>query len=56
LVAGVLATVGVQPESIAIILGVDHLPDMCRTVLNVTGDMVVAVLVSCGESDNTAAV
>ncbi len=53
LVAGVLATIGVQPESIAIILGVDRLLDMCRTVLNVTGDMVVAVLVSRGETPPT---
>lgn len=49
LVAGVLATVGVQPESIAIILGVDRLLDMCRTTLNVAGDMVIAVLVSRNE-------
>lgn len=46
MVAGVLATVGVQPESIAIILGVDRLLDMCRTTLNVAGDMVIAVLVA----------
>ncbi len=46
LVAGVLATVGVQPDAIAIILGVDRLLDMCRTTLNVTGDLVIAVIVS----------
>ncbi len=56
LVAGVLATVGVQPDAIAIILGVDRLLDMCRTVLNVTGDMVVAVVVSKNEVATDAGV
>ncbi len=49
LVVGVLVTVGVPGESIAIILGIDRLLDMCRTCLNVTGDLVCAVLVSKGE-------
>lgn len=42
----VLAMVGVPPEGIAIVLGVDRLLDMCRTVLNVTGDMVTATIVT----------
>jgi dicarboxylate/amino acid:cation (Na+ or H+) symporter, DAACS family len=50
LVVGVLITIGVPGESIAIILGIDRLLDMCRTCLNVTGDLVCAVLVSKGES------
>ena len=50
LVVGVLVTIGVPGESIAIILGIDRLLDMCRTTLNVTGDLVCAVLVSKGES------
>jgi len=41
----VLAVVGVPPEGIAIILGVDRILDMCRTVLNVTGDLVTATIV-----------
>jgi DAACS family dicarboxylate/amino acid:cation (Na+ or H+) symporter len=45
----VLVTVGVPGEGIAIILGVDRLLDMCRTVLNVTGDMVAATFVARGE-------
>ena len=49
LVVGVLVTIGVPGESIAIILGIDRLLDMCRTCLNVTGDLVCAVLVSKGE-------
>jgi DAACS family dicarboxylate/amino acid:cation (Na+ or H+) symporter len=41
----VLGMVGVPMEGIAIILGVDRLLDMCRTVLNVTGDLVTATFV-----------
>lgn len=46
----VLGMVGVPPEGIALILGVDRLLDMSRTVLNVTGDLVTATLVErfCG--------
>jgi len=50
LVVGVLVTIGVPGESIAIILGIDRLLDMCRTCLNVTGDLVCAVLVAKGET------
>ena len=49
LVVGVLVTIGVPGESIAIILGIDRLLDMCRTTLNVTGDLVCATLVAKGE-------
>jgi len=41
----VLGLVGVPMEGIAIILGVDRILDMCRTVLNVTGDLVTATVV-----------
>lgn len=41
----VLATVGVPPEGIAVVLGVDRFLDMCRTTLNVTGDLVTALVV-----------
>lgn len=44
----VLATIvaghGVPPAGIAMILGVDRILDMCRTVVNVTGDQVAAVV------------
>jgi DAACS family dicarboxylate/amino acid:cation (Na+ or H+) symporter len=46
----VLATVGVPPEAIAIILGVDRILDMCRTVLNVVGDLSAAVYVARTEA------
>jgi DAACS family dicarboxylate/amino acid:cation (Na+ or H+) symporter len=42
LIVIVLRSVGVPGESIAIILGIDRLLDMCRTVLNVTGDLALA--------------
>ena len=42
----VLGMVGVPMEGIAIILGVDRILDMCRTVLNVTGDLVTATIVA----------
>lgn len=45
----VLGQVGVPPEGIAIILGVDRILDMCRTTLNVTGDLVLATCVSKNE-------
>ena len=34
---------------IALILGVDRILDMCRTVTNVTGDMTVASVVAASE-------
>lgn len=51
-VAMILGIVGVPPEGIGLILGVDRLLDMCRTTLNVTGDLVVATVVSRGEEDS----
>jgi dicarboxylate/amino acid:cation (Na+ or H+) symporter, DAACS family len=45
LLMAVLGVVGVPVEGIAIVLGVDRILDMCRTVLNVTGDMVTATIV-----------
>jgi len=45
----VLVTVGVNPALIAIILGVDRILDMCRTTLNVTGDITAATYVARSE-------
>jgi len=45
----VLATVGVNPALIAMILGVDRILDMCRTTLNVVGDLTVATYVARSE-------
>jgi DAACS family dicarboxylate/amino acid:cation (Na+ or H+) symporter len=49
LVVSVLVSVGVPGEAIAIVLGVDRVLDMCRTTLNVTGDLVCAVIVARDE-------
>ncbi len=49
LIVIVLQSVGIPPEGIGIILGVDRLLDMCRTVLNVTGDMVAAAVIDKSE-------
>ena len=48
-VAMILAMVSVPVEGIGLILGVDRFLDMCRTTLNVSGDLVVATMVSRGE-------
>lgn len=45
----VLQMVGVPGEGIAIILGVDRLLDMCRTTLNVTGDVTAAAFIARSE-------
>ncbi|HRP72610.1 MAG TPA: dicarboxylate/amino acid:cation symporter [Luteimonas sp.] len=50
-VALICAMVGVPPEGIGLVLGVNHFLDMCRTTVNVTGDLGIAVLVSKGEAD-----
>ncbi len=50
-VAMILVMVGVPAEGIGLILGVDRFLDMCRTTLNVTGDLALATIVSRGEKD-----
>jgi DAACS family dicarboxylate/amino acid:cation (Na+ or H+) symporter len=50
-IAMILGMVGVPPEGIGLVLGVDRFLDMCRTTLNVTGDLAAAVVVSRGEPD-----
>jgi dicarboxylate/amino acid:cation (Na+ or H+) symporter, DAACS family len=41
-----LGMYGVPPAGLALIVGVDRLLDMCRTTVNVAGDLVVAVCVA----------
>ncbi|HJU56298.1 MAG TPA: dicarboxylate/amino acid:cation symporter [Pyrinomonadaceae bacterium] len=48
-IIGVLATINVNPALIAIILGVDRILDMCRTTLNVVGDITAATFVARSE-------
>jgi len=54
-VALILAMVGIQPEAIALVLGVDRFLDMCRTTLNVVGDLVAAQVISAGEPEEAVA-
>lgn len=42
--ATILLGIGVPAEGIALILGVDRLLDMCRTTINVTGDLTAAAV------------
>lgn len=46
LLVGVLVTVGIPGEGIALIIGVDRILDMGRTVVNVTGDVTAACYVA----------
>ena len=46
----VLASVGVPPEGIGVVLGVDRILDMSRTTVNVVGDLTAAVYVARTES------
>lgn len=48
-IIAVLATVHVNPGLIAIVLGVDRILDMCRTTLNVVGDLTAATYVARAE-------
>jgi DAACS family dicarboxylate/amino acid:cation (Na+ or H+) symporter len=45
LIAGLLVTFGIPPEGIGIILGIDRLLDMTRTMTNVGSDMVTTAVV-----------
>lgn len=45
----VLTTIHVNPALIAVILGADRILDMCRTTLNVTGDITAATFVARSE-------
>ncbi|NUZ09429.1 dicarboxylate/amino acid:cation symporter [Pseudoalteromonas sp. McH1-7] len=44
ILASVLTSFGIPAAGIALILGVDRILDMCRTVLNVTGDLTACVV------------
>ncbi|MCC5861475.1 MAG: dicarboxylate/amino acid:cation symporter [Gammaproteobacteria bacterium] len=56
LLAGVLASVGLPAEGIALILGVDRILDMTRTAVNVTGDCAVSTIVAHSEGSLDQAV
>jgi DAACS family dicarboxylate/amino acid:cation (Na+ or H+) symporter len=50
----VLASFGMEPTMIAIILGVDRLLDMCRTAVNVVGDLTMATYIARSEERQVA--
>jgi DAACS family dicarboxylate/amino acid:cation (Na+ or H+) symporter len=52
LIVIVLQSVGIPAEGIGLILGVDRFLDMCRTVLNVSGDLVAATVIDATESQS----
>lgn len=48
ILASILETVGIPSAGIALIIGVDRILDMCRTVVNVGGDLVAATVIGKG--------
>lgn len=47
----VLGSIGLNEEWIAIIIPIDRILDMCRTVVNVTGDATVATIIASTENE-----
>lgn len=47
----VLTSVGLPVEGIALIMGIDRLLDMTRTVVNITGDAVCTLIVAKKEKE-----
>ena len=50
----ILGTVGVPASGIALIMGVDRILDMCRTAVNVCGDLVAAKVMEKWVPDTTS--
>jgi Na+/H+-dicarboxylate symporters len=46
ILASVLEGVGIPASGIAIVLGIDRLLDMCRTSVNVTGDLAACLVMN----------
>ncbi len=44
--ATILGTIGVPAEGLALIIGVDRILDMCRTTVNVTGDLTASAVMN----------
>ena len=44
-IAAIAAALGIPPESVGVLVGIDRFLDMCRTTLNVAGDLVIAACV-----------
>lgn len=54
MIAGVIQRFNIPVATIGIVLGIDRILDMSRTVLNVTGDMAIAACVAKWEGEPTA--
>lgn len=54
LIVVVLQYVNIPPDGIGIIIGVDRVLDMCRTTVNVAGDLAIAACVNRGDNKTTA--
>lgn len=46
ILATILSSVGIPAHGVMLIVGVDRILDMCRTVLNVAGDLIAAVVMN----------
>ncbi len=49
--ASILTSVGIPASGVMLIIGVDRILDMCRTVLNVTGDLTASVVMNNLQKD-----
>lgn len=47
----VLRQVGIPMEGIALVLGVERILDMSRTVINITGDIAAATVIAHSEKE-----
>lgn len=47
----ILQSVNIPPEGIALIIGIDRILDMCRTVVNITGDATTASIIAATEKE-----
>ncbi|MGB0631183.1 MAG: dicarboxylate/amino acid:cation symporter [Alphaproteobacteria bacterium] len=55
ILASILETVGIPSAGIALIIGVDRILDMCRTVANVSGDLVASTVIGRNFADEPGA-
>ena len=53
ILATILESVGIPSAGIALIIGVDRILDMCRTSVNVTGDIAASIVLDKLIADNT---
>ena len=49
MIAPFLATVGIPPEAVGVLIAIDLLPDVFKTLLNVTGQLAAVSILAAGE-------